>query len=408
MQQKDHMEDKRQLANQELQNSLDSGILSFVPPSQESFKIPDAPKFENTNSEGNVTNNFNVNVNVNGGQNTTKLIQTATSNAIQKALPNVAGSPEDIKKNSSIGFQTTSNLELKGFDSPILQQPDILKSMVHLYSNTDKSATNLFFSNLSDFQNPSISHYTYGSNQNTNELKSTSETINQYDNTRNIIDQSSVSQPLPNISPAGYVFNNNTENANTINEKYEILKNAIYPPNQISNTSSNYTIENTIKSENRFYDRKSTVLNNIVNDATASQNNFNTSLYESDPSLHISQYLDRKTNNISQNLNIENNMNSYQMLNQLSDRRERYEQKSMNEMNKTIRSIESMANINDNEIDDVADSRRISPPRGAGPSFPDIGYDNAPLTHINGNTKNNIPEFIAKMNRPPIWRSVLG
>ena len=92
----DNIQDKRQLANQELSNTVGSGILSMVPAQSENFvELPKSDGVE-TLASGNVVNNYNMNVTVNG--------------TVEKALPNMTAMPDAVKKNSSEVFQSQEYL----------------------------------------------------------------------------------------------------------------------------------------------------------------------------------------------------------------------------------------------------------------------------------------------------------
>lgn len=101
------MEDKRKLANDELENTLNSGILSVVPQSQLSFEnMPDAAPTTSDMASSNIMNNFNVNVNVSGGNTN---VRPAVNETMQRMLPNLMRSPEEIKKNSSVILEDNSS-----------------------------------------------------------------------------------------------------------------------------------------------------------------------------------------------------------------------------------------------------------------------------------------------------------
>jgi hypothetical protein len=91
------MEDKRQLANDELKPTMDGGILALSPVSSENYvELPPTAPIE-SEQVGTVVNNFNVNLNVSGKTNST--VREVT-NTLQNALPAVSQSP-DVKKNST-------------------------------------------------------------------------------------------------------------------------------------------------------------------------------------------------------------------------------------------------------------------------------------------------------------------
>lgn len=111
------MDDKRKLANQELEDTFGVGVLALKPEEPQNFV--ELPKLEDAAAaqSGNVTNNFNVNVNVSGKDQTT--VKQVASNAVQKALPTGAETPETVKKNSPASSPGSSSKN-SGKNNPVL------------------------------------------------------------------------------------------------------------------------------------------------------------------------------------------------------------------------------------------------------------------------------------------------
>lgn len=315
------MEDKRKLANEQLQETLDSGILSFAAPQEQNFvELPESSESDSATETANVTNNFNVNVNVNGTGNSRSIQQTANS-AIQNALPNLYDSSEDLKKNSSANYM--GNFE-EG--SELISFADSLADMGGGFS------PELIYTSLSEFQTPDVSHYTYSES-----------TLR--------------------------------ENNSKINNQYEVLKNVIYS-------------------------------------STENQNITNISPYTStDPSFYIDQSSvnDQTINNLS----IENQMgDTTELITELSRKQDNSQKQNMVELNKTLRNVQDISNLNEREIDDVAEATTIGRKRGSGvPGESPFNPSMVARFPENISTSvglNTVPKLIEKMNRPPTWRSVLG
>jgi hypothetical protein len=260
-----------------------------------------------------VLNNFNVNVNISGGASPT-LVRDTASSVMANALPTLSGTPDEIKKNSSINFQET-------------YEEDSGDGLVNIFASDTPAPVDLMYKDLSDFETAAVSHYTYSESS----LK---------------------------------------ENNVKINNQYEVLKNVIHS-----------SIENE----------------NIMNVTPYSAN---------DASLYLNQTTntDESTYN---NFNIENTSNTnFEALSELSRNNQRIQNKESNNLTKTVRRIEDMANTNAMEENDVQEAVQVGIKGGAGPSL-NFGHDGRIPVNIN-NVLNDRPEFIEKMNRPPIWRSVLG
>lgn len=321
------MEDKRKIANEELHETLNSGILSFAAtPSQNFVELPETSRDENALQGGSVTNNYNVNVNMSGGGDA-RSIQQAANSAMQNALPNLTGSPDEVKKNSSIDFQ--SNFE---------KDPGIFNNLIQVYDQESKSPSDMVFSKLAEFENPEVSHYSYSTSTH---KQNNAKINNQYEVLKNVIYSSSDKQNTLNVSP------------------YNATDTSFYIDRTINGNSTETITQLSIENNNQLsIDKTST------------------------------------------NTNIE-------VLRELSRTRERTQDKEMKQLNKTVRNVQDISDLNENEIDDIQEATSITPKDGAGPTnSQSLSESNSP-NHFNASL-NDPPTFIDKMNRPPIWRSVLG
>jgi hypothetical protein len=173
----DNIQDKRQLANQELSNTVGSGVLSMVPTQSENFvELPKSDGVE-TPGSGNVVNNYNMNVTVNG--------------AVEKALPTMTAMPDAVKKNSSEVFQNLTN------DNGPVQ----LEQIRDLYADGNSSPM-LQLAGLDQPDDPELSYYSYT----TSPLKESSDKIaREYQILQNVIRNSVSNQTITNTSPYSYI-----------------------------------------------------------------------------------------------------------------------------------------------------------------------------------------------------------
>jgi hypothetical protein len=237
---------------------------------------------------------------------------------MQNALPTLTGSADEVKKNSSIDFQSSYE-----------EEPRIFDNLIELYQQENKSPSDMMYSKLSELETAEVAHYSYS----TSSLK---------------------------------------ENNVKINNQYEVLKNVIYS-------------------------------------STENQNIMNVSPYSAtDASFYIDRTLSGKQTEMINELNIENSTNNnFEVLSELSRRRERMQDQEMVQLNKTVRNVQDISELNENEIDDVKEATTITRKGGAGPTqTKSLSMSNRP--HHFNTTLNETPVFIDKMNRPPIWRSALG
>jgi hypothetical protein len=189
------MEDKRTIANQELQNELDGSFRFYAPPEQENFvELPVQEKIEESKPE--TVNNFNVSVSVNGK---TEPKTTVVNQAVQNALPNTTELPEDVKKNSPVISSENSNEEkyveqlrgIVGEDAGMIEQHnDVVGSI--------DSIPVLDMTQLTQFETPEYGEYTYS----VSDMKQNNPSVKRdYEVLQNIISHSISSQEPMVVSP---------------------------------------------------------------------------------------------------------------------------------------------------------------------------------------------------------------
>lgn len=117
------MLDKRVLANEQLEDVIDPGVVSLAPTSYDSeIKLPDNAIDGVESMPSVVHNSFNINVNA-PERVEKETIQTKVNTVIKNALPTLTGSAESIKKNSVQIYQ------------------NILSPIFNQYTRASKSAT---------------------------------------------------------------------------------------------------------------------------------------------------------------------------------------------------------------------------------------------------------------------------
>jgi len=108
-------DNKRELANQALGDTLGAGILSLENTVPENYvTLPSPITDTSTTDPGNVVNNFNLNVNVAGGGGAGRNIENKAKSVVQNALSST--SPETIKKNSGREHYDTSGNYISHFN----------------------------------------------------------------------------------------------------------------------------------------------------------------------------------------------------------------------------------------------------------------------------------------------------
>ena len=331
------MDDKRKIANEELAETINSGVLSFVTPGSPEFtNLPEMPQQMMAESGQNISNNFNINVNVSGNQNSSA-INSAASSAIKNALPTLTGSTEEIKKNSSEVLRETSSQILKETEKETYRE--VLREII---SPTNDYTNN---TNVEIFENNSSVP---------------------------ILGMVGIGMPempdLANDVKSESIFNSN----NTEVQNFQMLKNILNNTNvEMSDAENIYPYTS-----------------------------FDTSLYvDSDGSTTNYQSI----NNLMVHQNTENNLESANTLSRQSNYSIRHEELA----NKAETDFQNLRKMNDLGDEDKKE---------ATPLF-NAGLGNAQLTkkieiprkpsHVNGPLYEH-PVFINQMNRPPVWRSVLG
>ena len=331
------MDDKRKIANEELAETINSGVLSFITPSPPEFSnLPEMPQPMIAESGQSISNNFNINVNVSGNQNTSA-INSAASSAIRNALPTLTGSTEEIKKNSSEVLRETSSQILKETEKETYRE--VLREII---SPTNDYTNN---TNVEIFENNSSVP---------------------------ILGMVGIGMPempdLANDVKSESIFNSN----NTEVQNFQMLKNILNSTNiEVSDAENIYPYTS-----------------------------FDTSLYV-DSGGDTTNY--QNINNLTVHQNTDNNLESANTLSRQSNYSIRHEELA----NKAETDFQNLRKMNDLGYEDKKEATPMS----------NIGLGNDSVTakldiprkpsHVNGPLYEH-PMFINQMNRPPVWRSVLG
>ena len=352
------MEDKRKIANEELSETINSGILSFVNP--EILEFSDLPEITPSSTEAAnqaVLNNFNVNVNVSNSsnmnsssvlsqnsqgnlkesflQNNTQLIKTAATNAMRNALPTLSGSSEEIKKNSPTILQGSSNQILNETENKIYQNlfSNLMIEDFYMTNNSktykeDSSVPILNFNEIGITETPNIENYSYTESpiQTENNRES-----NQYENFKNIVNNFSLNYHDATSTTPYTSFNTSSYIEEVMGERrIETINNLqVY-----KNLDNKFKIDNIIPTTPDIdYNKSDNLIKKLQRDLDVSK------------------------------------------MNALSDE---------DTIEATSSSV-ALGNLSSNAS--KLNSRNFS--------------------HING-PDEEYPIFLTQMNRPPVWRSVLG
>lgn len=316
------MEDKRQLANSELEATLNSGILSVVPQSQSNFEsLPIAPQSDNISGQ-NIMNNFNVNVNVSGGGQSQ--MERAANQTMQRMLPNLVGSPEEIKKNSSLilvdnSSKTSEATETNNFE--VVQQEVLLNNLTpNNYFEETTNQTNVYN------QGPSIPLFDFA-----RESMGSEDLVGKYTYTDSLL----------------------KKNNSKIARDYEILKNITY--NSFSDQSTSTTV-------------------------------LPYSAY--DNSLYVENVMGERTVQTLEKLSVENNTeNNLEIADHISRERERYHRSENDLIADITRNSRNSQQLSELSQTDIAEAASVTPKEGVGsPEINRSRQESA--TNINGSLKD--------------------
>lgn len=295
------MEDKRQLANSELEATLNSGILSVVPQSQANFEsLPAAPQSDGVAGQ-NIMNTFNVNVNVAGGGQ--PQMERAANQTMQRMLPNLVGSPEEIKKNSSLILVDNSR-EISGATETnnfqVVQQEVLMNNLTpNNYSEEVINQTNVYD------QSPSIPLFDFA-----RESMSSEELLGRY-----TYSDSSIKKNNPKVA-----------------RDYEILKNITY---------------------------------NSFTDQSTSQTLSPYSAY--DNSVYVENVMGERMVQTLEKLSVENNTeNNLEIADQISRERERYHRSENDLIADMTRNSRNSQQLSELSQTDIAEAVSITPKEGVG------------------------------------------
>lgn len=196
------MEDKRKQANEELRDTFGAGLLALKPEEPQNFVELPKPEETTQQAQGNVLNNFNVNVNVQGGSqgNAAKI----ASEAINKALPTGSEKPEDVKKNSqeSLIANSAENSKNKSLVLPSLQETKQEQDYIEIPDSIGPTIPALDLAGLGLFDSGDAAEYDYSTSRLKEENAATKMT---YQILKNVTQHSMQSQSSIEISPSSNI-----------------------------------------------------------------------------------------------------------------------------------------------------------------------------------------------------------
>lgn len=181
---------KREIANQELNQTLGTGVVSIAPPPIPNFN--ELQKTENGGSGVGTVNNFNT--------------TNVTVNSAGKALPTTSSTPDQIKKNS---YQPLPNLT----DD---KSPNHFERMKKTYIDQSPIPM-LTLAGLGNFKNPDVAEYTFSESS---MKQSNGKFAKQLEILHNITKQSFSDQNIEISTPYSY-HDNSTMVNKTMNQRQE-------------------------------------------------------------------------------------------------------------------------------------------------------------------------------------------
>lgn len=267
------MEDKRKLANQELEETFGMGILALKPEEPQNFvelsKVDDTALNEPTT----MLNNFNVNVNVSGA--TTTNVERLANEAVKNALPSTRETPEEIKKNSQ--GVSTGNSQGNSINESVLRS---LEREQREYSEIPQrvapSIPSFNLTTLGIFDtSDDVSDYTYSTSRNKEENPAVKHT---YQVLSNVIKHSLENKTPIEVSPQS-VIDNSMIVQEIANERYY---EAIHNLNVEKNINENYQSVNFQEDERKRQDRMATIDNDKTIQTLANKSDLLKSVEEDD------------------------------------------------------------------------------------------------------------------------------
>ena len=354
--------DNRASINKELGEILNPGVVSVL--GRESLGVSELPNTSGTETVGeaaNTTNNFNVNVNVSGSSQSRdpkSQAQTIINNVLKSSQ---ALSASDIKKNWGMDFESGGNTNnptsnIKGLEA------NNDNPRVELSEGTSSTSTNhtTFLPNVTDTQIPEIQ--------------------SQIENLKIINTIESDYPTLPNLGAAM------TSSDQSMGSNYSYSTADIKNTNRNINTTLNM-VNNIIQSSSGAILPSAQITNstnNEFNDSRRYYNNKNSSIETYNSNNYLEQ-IDQITRNHERTMINRHNTVETTMI-------------QMGEQQSTRGSdMELLDAMNEGISNDPTDysETQTSPMR------------EVEFSHLN-DAGSTIDSFIAEMNSPPNWRTVLG
>lgn len=269
------MDDKRKLANQELEETFGTGVLALKPQEPQNFVELPKPEELAASQSGNVTNNFNVSVNVTGkSQQNTRQI---ASDAVQKALPTANESPEEVKKNSQ-GSSPGSFRGSLAKNNPVLNNIEVKQEepeYIEIPESIGPTVPALDLAGLSVFDTGDATDYNYS----TSRMKEEDASVKMsYSVLRNVINQSMQNQSIIEISPQSSI-----DQSMVVQEiAGERYTSTIEQLNIQNNTNQNFQTVNELARQRERQDRMMTEESNRAIQTMAKDRSRQTSEQEDD------------------------------------------------------------------------------------------------------------------------------
>lgn len=407
------VEDKKDIANQELESVFSSNMMSYIPTilTSASSDLNPIPGMETALDESGsvVNNNVNVNLNVSGNVQNSINNYSKLNNEISKFL-NVENitDPLDLKKNyqqnlkienTNILSNPISNYNLTNYnsnivnDSPNLNVIDSNLTAVSSPIAQVPAALSMFASPAAYVSNVSSSNFILDQGQPTiDSLPSIENTTN----TQNIFNNFS------NTSTQGTLIENNDQNVQNnsfqINpgKEYQTINNDTFYSNRVENNFNSMT-NNSISNQS-----------NTVSMGSSSQQqffgNYSNIIIENRATYKPLERMDVNPNPVFSNgeREIDGRIDSREKMHSIESRvqeLEKVEFESRNLNNENINSANSFGSA----FESITNETNI---------FDQMSTTTKPKTTSNINDRsmkeNSIGVLFNKMNSPPTWRTVLG
>lgn len=250
------MEDKRQLANEELGETFGLGVLALKPEEPKNFVELPKPEDISQGQSGTVMNNFNVNVNVSGKSNTDA--KRVASEAIKQALPTTNEKPEEVKKNSQ--KSSTTNSRGNSRDEPVLknyskEEEDKKAPFIDISESIAPTIAALDLAGLGMFITGDMTEYEYSSSRHKEE---NAQAKRAYSILKNLIHNSLQYQNTIEISPQSAIEHSTVMQEIAGQRHFETVNYL----NVEKNINENYSTVNNLAAQKERQDRMMTIDNN--------------------------------------------------------------------------------------------------------------------------------------------------